>query len=78
MDDVNLLARAASAESDPRAAGSAVTAMEALIGVRFAYDPNAPPATRKADLDRICSEAVRLVKVRKGLLPPDVTHTRAR
>jgi HEAT repeat protein len=72
VDDVYLLADAATSEPDSRAAHSEVTAVETLVGLRFPYDPAAPPEVRRECLERMRTFAIRAVEVRKGLRPPDM------
>jgi HEAT repeat protein len=72
IDDVDVLANAAGAENDAHVAHCEVSALEALIGVRFPYDPNASPEARKAELERIRSTARNLAQTRKGRLPAEL------
>ena len=71
MDDIPLMVEVAGAETDLAATRSEVTAMGAILGVRFPYDPNEPPEVRQKSLDRTRDAADHLYKVKKGLLPED-------
>ena len=80
VEDVNVLAQAAVGEPDPQVARAEVTAMGALMGVRFPYDPAASPEARKANLARIRAAAAELARARKNHQPAGFSckHTPSR
>ena len=80
VEDVNVLANAAVAEPDSKVVQSEVTAMGALMGVRFAYDPAATPEERKANLARIRAAAAELARAKKNDQPAGFSckHTPSR
>lgn len=58
LPDVALLVQVAEAEQDPVVQARAVGSVERLIGLKFGYDPQAPPAERQKALLRMRSIAL--------------------
>jgi len=62
LDDVDPLVSAATTETDPLAIRREIAAIERLVGVKFRYDPAAPPEEQRHVLEAVRTFASRLAQ----------------
>ena len=79
LDDVDPLVSAATTETDPLVIRREIAAIERLVGVKFCYDPAAPPEEQRHVLEAVRTFASRLAHDIKNGLPrgPACADTRS-
>ena len=68
LEDIPLLVRVAETEQDPLVQTRAVRAIEAILGMKFRYDPGGSPAERKKALERIRTQASMIAAAQQAAL----------
>jgi len=62
LDDVDLLVSSTVAETDPAATRREIAAIERLLGIKFRYDPAAPPEEQRRVLEAVRTVASRIAQ----------------